>query len=63
MQDIVFIISRNTNASQNAKQHAINSNGKPLCDDKPRGKFNGWSHDKGEVTCEKCLQILSDSVE
>jgi hypothetical protein len=57
MADIVYIISRNTRASNSAKTHKDDGNGKPLCQEVPRGKFNGWSRDSGEVTCEKCLKV------
>lgn len=57
--DIVYIISRYSSANRSAKTHINNGNGKPLCNEKPRGKTNGWSQDSGDVTCEKYLSIIA----
>lgn len=57
--NIVYIISRHTSANKSAAAHADDGNGKPLCNDKPRGKWLGWSQDEGECTCEKCLAIIA----
>lgn len=61
MDKIVYIVSRFTSASRSAKAHADDGEGLPLCNEKPRGRFNGWSQDDGDIDCEKCLTIIATS--
>jgi hypothetical protein len=60
---IIYIISRYTSANRTVVNHADNGNNQPLCNDKPRGRFNGWAwddSDENEITCPKCKNILAN---
>lgn len=52
--DLVYGISRWTNASRASARHIDNSFGEPLCGGNNRKAFT-WEQEQGEPTCKKCI--------
>jgi hypothetical protein len=59
--ELVYGISRWTNASRASARHIDNGKGKPLCNDKR--KVLSWEHEQGEPTCQKCIKLYNKVVE
>lgn len=54
--EVVYGISRWTNASRASAVHVDMGEGKPLCGGNGRKAFT-WAQDEGEPTCAKCIRL------
>jgi len=54
--NLVYGISRWTNASRAGARHIDDGRGRPLCGGRGR-KVLSWEKDQGEPTCKVCLSI------